>query len=75
MIDYDPNINDTLAEQCALDNTTEEASSQIVFSTQPVLFIKWTNISSGKIMLQLVKLSGKYKNLDLIKLINAKKIK
>ena len=60
MLGFDPNINDTLVEKCALKNETLDTSRQVVFSTQPVLFIKWTKPKTGKIILQLVKQSGKF---------------
>ena len=58
MLGLDPNINETLVERCVLENTTLDTSSQIVFSTQSVLFIKWTKPKTGKIILQLVRQSG-----------------
>ena len=62
----DHNINNTLVEKCALDNSTQDSPSQMIFSTQPVLFIKWGKRTSGKITLQLVKLSGKTSFLSLL---------
>ena len=60
MLGFDPNINDTLVEKCALENETLHTSRQVAFSTQPELFIKWTKPKTGKIILQLVKQSGKF---------------
>ncbi len=54
----DPNINDTIVAKCSHANGVSTLPNQVVFSTQPVLFVKWATPTSGKIVLQLVKLTG-----------------
>ncbi len=47
-------------ERCTFVNATAPSpSTQVVFTTQPVLFLKWSApAAAGKVLLQLVKLTG-----------------